>query len=170
MQVTARIRNRQRRGFTLVEVLIVVVILGILAATVLPQFTSADNDARESALIQNLQVLRSQIQLYQFEHNGKFPADGETDGTKVADALLLSSSADGTTGDPGTLPYGPYIIGQLPANPYTGARDVRIVTDVAAATPDDDTTEGWIYNPATGRIKANSTALAGDGTTPVASL
>lgn len=170
MQAASQKQNRLRRGFTLVEVLIVVVILGILAATVLPQFTSADNDARESALIQNLQILRSQIQLYQFEHDGKFPADGETDGTKFADALLKSSSADGTTGDPGTLPYGPYIIGQIPPNPYSGGQGVVIVTDVDAATPDDSPDDGWIYNPATGRIKANSTDLAGDGVTPVSSL
>ena len=72
-------KQPRRAGFTLVEVLIVVVILGILAATVLPQFTSSNDDARESVLVQDLQTLRSQIQLYKFQHDGKFPADSSTD-------------------------------------------------------------------------------------------
>jgi len=40
--------KRNSRGFTLVEILIVVIILGILAAIVIPQFSSASNDARRS--------------------------------------------------------------------------------------------------------------------------
>ena len=68
--------RKQRRGFTLVEVLIVVVILGILAATVLPQFTSANDDAKESALVQDLQTIRAQVQLYKFQHENTYPGEG----------------------------------------------------------------------------------------------
>ena len=57
-------RDNARRGFTLVEILIVVIILGILAAIVIPQFTNASQNARESSLQSTLQTLRSQIQLY----------------------------------------------------------------------------------------------------------
>jgi len=63
-------QNNKRAAFTLVEVMIVVVILGILAATVLPQFISTNDDAKESVLVQDLQTLRSQIQLFKFQHNG----------------------------------------------------------------------------------------------------
>ena len=52
---------RNRKGFTLVEILIVVIILGILAAIVIPQFTSASSDARQSSLTSQLQTLRSQV-------------------------------------------------------------------------------------------------------------
>ena len=48
----------RRAGFTLVEILIVVIILGILAAIVIPQFTNASQDARESSLLSQLQTLR----------------------------------------------------------------------------------------------------------------
>lgn len=161
-------KNRKRSGFTLVEVLIVVVILGILAATVLPQFTSANNDAKESAFLQDLQTLRSQIQLFKYQHNGKYPAHGSTDADDFRDALLLSSDKDGTTGAVGTKPFGPYLIGSIPPNPFTGGRGILIVTDVAGTAADETAKEGseivgWIYNPATGIIKGNNEGTAAGG-------
>jgi prepilin-type N-terminal cleavage/methylation domain-containing protein len=58
-----------KRGFTLVEILIVVVILGILAAIVIPQFTQASTEAKSNSLASDLQSLRSQIELYKVQHN-----------------------------------------------------------------------------------------------------
>jgi general secretion pathway protein G len=63
----------KKKGFTLVEILIVVVILGILAAIVIPQFTSASDEARLSSLTSDLQSLRAQIQLYHIRTNA-YPA------------------------------------------------------------------------------------------------
>ena len=53
-----------RKAFTLIEILIVVVILGILAAVVVPQFTNASEDANDAAVRTQLQTLRGQIELY----------------------------------------------------------------------------------------------------------
>ncbi|MHC4171078.1 MAG: type II secretion system protein [Planctomycetota bacterium] len=64
---------KARSGFTLVEILIVVVILGILAAIVIPQFTEASTEAKTSSLMTDLQTMRSQIELYKIQHNDDLP-------------------------------------------------------------------------------------------------
>ena len=163
-----RLPGKNRKGFTLVEVLIVVVILGILAATVLPQFTAATNDAKESSLRQDLQLMRGQIQMYKFQHDGTFPA---TTSVQVADKLTKASKVDGTTAAPGTAGYvyGPYIVGQMPANPYNGGRGLKVVTGSVATVPVDaaalDGTEkvGWIYSSDLGEVKANTAGTTADG-------
>ena len=68
-------RNTVKRGFTLIEILIVVVILGILAAIIVPQFTDAAQDANESSARSQLQSIRSQIELHRVQNNGAAPAD-----------------------------------------------------------------------------------------------
>ena len=66
--------KRSRSGFTLVEILIVVIILGILAAIVIPQFTNASNDARNNSIASTLQTVRSQIELFKIQHGDTPPA------------------------------------------------------------------------------------------------
>jgi len=67
-------KMRAKRGFTLVEILIVVVILGILAAIVIPQFTDASTEAKTSAVKSNLQTMRSQVELYKIKNDDDPPA------------------------------------------------------------------------------------------------
>jgi general secretion pathway protein G len=70
---------RRTRAFTLVEILIVVVILGILAAVVVPQFSSATQEARQGNLKTQLQILNSQIAIYAARSGNAYPdfaADG----------------------------------------------------------------------------------------------
>ena len=66
--------TRNKNGFTLVEILIVVIILGILAAIVIPQFSEASEEARLSSLQSDLQTVRSQIELYKIQHLDNLPA------------------------------------------------------------------------------------------------
>jgi general secretion pathway protein G len=68
-------RARVRKAFTLVEILIVVVILGILAAIVVPQFTNATQDAQGGNIMTQLDTLNQQLELYRARNNGSLPAD-----------------------------------------------------------------------------------------------
>src|SRR5207253_190862 len=73
--VMTAVRRTRKGGFTLVEILIVVIILGILAAIVIPQFTSASQDARKNSLTSQLQTMRSQIELYKLQHLDQLPSN-----------------------------------------------------------------------------------------------
>jgi general secretion pathway protein G len=120
------------RGFTLVEILIVVIILGILAAIVIPQFTSASSDARNSSTASTLQTLRSQIELFKIQHT-------DTPPDSAALSIVLggkTSTADTTTTNAAaTATFGPYVQ-NFPVNPLNGLSAVG----GAAAT-----TIGWVY-------------------------
>ncbi|MBX3374404.1 MAG: prepilin-type N-terminal cleavage/methylation domain-containing protein [Phycisphaeraceae bacterium] len=66
------VKRTTNRAFTLIEILIVVVILGILAAIVIPQFTSASEDAQASSVQSQLQTVRGQVELFRVQ-NGSYP-------------------------------------------------------------------------------------------------
>ncbi len=86
------IARRIQRGFTLVELLIVVIILAVLSSIVIPQFSSSTTEAKEAALTANLTVMRSAIELYKAQHGGKNP--GEELATKTDCGTNLSFSGD----------------------------------------------------------------------------
>jgi len=159
--MTANRRTSSRKGFTLVEILIVVIILGILAAIVIPQFTNASTDARKSNLASQDQTIKSQISLYMLQHNDSAPALANlfTDLTSVTDAAGdLSGSAAFTTalGVAGASSFGPYLQA-VPVNPLTGVSTV-VATGTTAAT-----TTGWYYNAATGEFHgANASGASSD--------
>jgi len=145
--------KRKNTGFTLVEILIVVIILGILAAIVIPQFTEASNDARVSALVSDLQTVRSQIELYKVQHKDDYP--GTVNGTwtigNFVTGLTTKTDIDGAAG--GTL--GPYLQ-KFPTNGFAADNTVRDAT--AAADPNSESgTNGWWFNSTTGNFGVNTT-------------
>jgi general secretion pathway protein G len=135
----------RRSAFTLVEVLIVVVIMAILAATIIPQFTDSTKDAKSSTVKFNLHTLRSQIELYRTQHNGTAPSASLVELTQQTDA-------SGTAGTTSAFPYGPYLR-ELPANPFTNSKAIKTITTTPAAAGDCTSGGGgWIYNATTGGI------------------
>lgn len=181
------LRRYVQAGFTLVELLIVVIILAILAAIVIPQFASSTTDAQESALDANLAAMRSAIELYKVQHNGVYPGavtavsaacTGGTTGTGTAadatnraqawmDQLLLASDVDGKTcslstiGGVLTFRFGPYLRKGIPVDPIKGkgavVGEIAVTNTGAALAPSADT-GGWAYDTISGQIVMNSNA------------
>jgi len=142
-------RKQVARGFTLVEILIVVVILGILAAIVIPQFTNASETARASSLSAQLQTIRSQLELYQVQHIGNYPAANVDNGSGAAwSALTTETEISGVAGDnPDVLNnnLGPYLQ-QPPLNAFEA-------TSTVSAGPSAQGL-GWVYDATDGSILA----------------
>jgi type II secretion system protein G len=144
-------RLSRRTGFTLIEVLIVVVIMAVLAATIIPQFSASTKDAKESAIKFNLHSLRSQIELYKMQHNSTYPT-----GANDLEQLTKRSNAAGTVipsgGTETDYPFGPYVQGTLPVNPFTNSYKVRLHTGAGAPTASGAADAGYHYKAATGEI------------------
>ncbi len=140
---------KTQKGFTLVEILIVVVILGILAAIVIPQFTDASSQANASRVETDLQTLRSQVELYKIQHNDNVP--DTTSGTTFALGLTSKTDFDGTVNASGA--YGPYMQ-VIPTNPYNSLNTIRL--DGAAAPAE---TAGWRFDTTTGFLASDANSV-----------
>ena len=136
---------RKRNAFTLIEVLIVVVIMAVLAATVIPQFQASTDDAKESSVKFNMHTLRSQIELYKI-HQSSYPPIGAhpIDGTDSIPGLMTVTNG-----------FGPYV-DDIPLNSYDNKNLVTAVTTPGTApTAPVGTDGGWLYDASTGGIWPN---------------
>ena len=134
----------KRKAFTLVELLIIVIILGILAAVVIPQFSDASTDARLSSLTTNLQTIRGQLDLYRLQHNGSYPGQAT-----VVNQMTQKTDVDGTV-NAASGKYGPYLQ-RIPNNPFTVGGTGNDITNTAAAS-----NKAWYYDATSGSFKANN--------------
>jgi general secretion pathway protein G len=127
------------QGFTLIEILIVVLILAILAAIVIPQFVNASEESKLSNLTSNLQAIRAQLELYKMHHNETYP-------TNINTQLTSKTDSDGSINPAGL--YGPYLH-MFPANPFCD-------DPVKAVKTEGKSGEGWEYDKDTGVIVPNT--------------
>lgn len=128
-----------KRGFTLLELLIVTVILGILATIVVPQFTDATQETRSTSTRVVLRTLRFQLERYKFEHQDRYPQLSE-----LWVNLIEQSDPDGTLNPAGK--YGGYLV-KPPYNPFT--KSFTVVAPGAESTLD-----GWTYDETNGKLAA----------------
>lgn len=165
------------KGFTLVELLIVVIIIAILASILVPQFSSSTDDAKLAALDGTLSNMRSAVDLY-YQQHGDYPSKnlasgascpaGGTAGTGAADSdvafmdqMTMYTNAAGqacSTSD-ANFKYGPYLKKDtLPNNPFTDANalDIKTAGDLnMTGTAAPATGKGWQFDNITGRFIAD---------------
>ena len=152
--------RRTNKGFTLVEILIVVIILGILAAIVIPQFTEASNDARDSSLKSDLQTARSQLELYKVQHLEKYPSVDETGALDTGNFIARMTGKTDQDGKLNTAGiFGPYLQ-KFPKNQFVDSSVADVVS--FGATQVTDGSAGWWFDTNTGRFTAGDLAHSTD--------
>ncbi len=144
--MATQVWTRRRQGFTLIEMLIVIVVIAILATLVIPRLLGAARRAKEAQLRGNLKQIRDGIE--RFEANMAAWPPALTD-IMAPNGSAISADFDGNGGSVDRSAYdGPYLVtgdGNLPPDPFTGAAD-------------------WVYDNTTGAVHSASTLTALDGT------
>ena len=154
----------QRRGaFTLIEILIVIVILGVLAAIVIPELSSASRQAREGVLKDDVRFMRDQIFRYKIQHDDVapgYPAGNVAAAPTAADFVAQMTSytdlrSNTNAAYTNVFRYGPYLT-KIPDNPLTGRSEVLVIAN-GAPFPAADRSQpyGWMYKPETSEFIPN---------------
>ena len=134
----------RRTGFSLIELVVVVLILGILAAVAAPKVFNSSADAADRSAAVSLKALRDAIEQYTVTNNGAFPTDANAGQFTLAMKPLLRT------------PFPDCPVGGNPTK-LTMSNDDPLVSDNKG---------GWMYNGDTGQIIINSTDISQDGVTP----
>jgi len=158
-------------AFTLVEILIVVVLLGILAVVILPMVSGSVTSARESAIAHDLNMLRRYVLIYKAQHLEVGPGypDGDTTQNPTVAVFMaqttLSSNESGQTAPVGTPGFerGPYLM-KIPVNPINHKNTVQVLLDADDFPANADDSDGWIYKASTSEVRADSTGTDDRGT------
>ena len=166
----------ERSGFTLIEVLIVVILLGVIAAIIVPQVSVGTDDARLNTLRANLEHLRKATDLYYCQHNDTYPGKRKWDGKSDASNPVQASTSfvrqlteyTDSTGDAAkekdtTHIYGPYFKkDSLPENPYNNLNTLTCdIAELAITAKASDGSTGWKFYVNTGVLLANDGAHDG---------
>ena len=132
-------RAKRLSGFTLVEILIVVVILGVLSAVVVPQFTGATAEAQKAATMDQLVKLRNALAIYHVRNAAHYPQIVAGAGASAWGQLI-----------------GPGYLREAGVNSWVGSAAARTVVIGNGPDAGYQSTHGWIFDPTTGDLWAGS--------------
>ncbi len=159
-------------GFTFVELIVVVLIIGVLTAIIVPQFANDGLKDKEAALRARLNALRQAIYQYEAEH-GEYPGVNATlsatcTGSSVQATtteqgfwlqLQMYSNVEGqvcSRQDEGAFPFGPYLqSSDALKNPVTGSNRVEVISGASYTIVADGPGLGWKYDNRIGVIIPN---------------
>lgn len=149
-----------KRGFSLVELVIVVVIIGVIAAIAVPRISRGAKGAGESAVKGSLASIRNAIDMYAAEHQGVLPGADGLEATLI-DQLTKVTNAAGARGSGAGFIYGPYLRkgfspAQVGPNPTATGVIMTTTTPIATAVVEATATAGWVYNYQTGELIINT--------------
>ena len=132
MQTRKKIRHDRRQGFTLIELVVVVLILGIIGAVAAPKMMNTMATAKTNAAKQNVQIIRSAIEMYKSQDaNNAYPP-----------AATLATALQ------------PYLKGPFPVCPI-GQQTATVFASTANPLVVNASTDGWLYNQTTGDFAIN---------------
>lgn len=171
-----QLKRAAQKGFTLVELLIVVIILAILAAIVVPQFASSTDEAKIASLDSTLANMRGAIDLY-YQQHGKYPSaaaatgatcpSSGTAGTGAVDSaqsfmdqlsMYTNAAGQACSTTNATFKYGPYLKkNTMPANPVTSSSALMISTTGDLTLVGSGAGLGWRFDNKVGKFIANDT-------------
>lgn len=144
---------RFRRGFSLIELVIVVVIIGVITAIAIPRMSSARERAQAAAVSDGVAKIDTAIQLYKAEHLGRNPCQ-DVDGSISYDSTLLRDRLIGRSTSSGAVaadaPFGPYLQA-IPKNPFSACDWLRA----------DDLSSprgcSWVFDPTNELVRPDHT-------------
>jgi len=140
--MSKKIRFSYKVRFSYVEVLVMAVILGIISRTIVPQFGEASTEAKISQLVDGLEQMRAQLDLYRVQHGDCLPP---ADSFESFETAMTTKSGQ----------CGPYV-GKIPTNPFNDLNTVRFDGEPAGANK-----AGWRFDTESGLFQAdNSTGYA----------
>lgn len=139
------LRNMKRQGLSVAELMIVIAVLGILAAIVVPQFQSYSTEAKKAVAKDALRMLRSAIELYTAQHSGIPPGYEDDDPTTVPTSASFANQ----------LAANQDYLAKMPKNPFNNLQNIRTIGNNEDFPADAVDGYGWVYQAATKTIRLN---------------
>ena len=148
-----------KRAFTLIELVIIVCILGILAAIVIPTLANYTAEVKQSTAKDHLRTLRTFIEIYASNNNGVAPGYPGNDTGQSPDGTVFTAQMTSTGSTASIIKF--------PENPFNGKTAVKVIADSDDFPADAVETNiyGWIYKPASKTIRLNWSGADNEGVT-----